>query len=307
MKTYPSKVSSRGFTLTELLVVIAIIVVLAALLLPALGNARTKSQRLTCANNLRQLFIATINYANDSNGTLPREGPIANLVGGAVAWQGDTPPAYWPASGQNDFWLIYRDYLGYPLYVYTSPLYGSTANGLNWVLMNRVLKCPAFQNQAHYAAGNVGYMNYMFCTGSTKNYRLTLNNLAQAFRILKSGSGLCSTTLGDSPALLADRGCKFNGGQPLPGDCSHWDSKLGRPAGGNVIHLDGSLRWYGFGGGGTDQYVYNFAMFNTISWPSSAILLNVNPNGDLAPYKNPNIQAGWCWTYSYNIGFAINP
>jgi len=62
--------TDSAFTLVELLVVIAIIGVLAAMLLPALGAAKGRSQSATCRSNLRQLQLAWISYAGENNGTM---------------------------------------------------------------------------------------------------------------------------------------------------------------------------------------------------------------------------------------------
>jgi prepilin-type N-terminal cleavage/methylation domain-containing protein len=63
--------TKRAFTLVELLVVIAIISVLAAMLLPALDNALTQAQKITCQNNLRQMGLGSTIYLNDFNGWHP--------------------------------------------------------------------------------------------------------------------------------------------------------------------------------------------------------------------------------------------
>ena len=60
----------HAFTLVELLVVIGIIATLIAILMPALNRAREQSRRVRCLNNMKQLTIAWMMYANDAKGRI---------------------------------------------------------------------------------------------------------------------------------------------------------------------------------------------------------------------------------------------
>src|SRR5262245_41412717 len=88
------RIGSDGFTLVELLVVIAIIGVLVALLLPAVSAAREAARRTQCQNNLKNLGLAMINYA-DVNKKFPLGAVCVNCVTTGSYSYRDAPPMIW--------------------------------------------------------------------------------------------------------------------------------------------------------------------------------------------------------------------
>ncbi|GBC97797.1 hypothetical protein HRbin17_00288 [bacterium HR17] len=65
----------RAFTLIELLVVVAIIAILAGILFPVFSSAREKARQASCASNLRNLSLATLQYSQDYDELLPNGEP----------------------------------------------------------------------------------------------------------------------------------------------------------------------------------------------------------------------------------------
>jgi prepilin-type N-terminal cleavage/methylation domain-containing protein len=121
-------VARRGFTLIELLIVISVIALLVAMLLPALGKAKTTALRLRSSANLRGMGQGFMTYAADRKGTLPS---VAMSLGTDPVWFKEL---YGPVF---DFTPIFNDYNLMPLTanpVLGTPRFDDPGNSNVWEL-----------------------------------------------------------------------------------------------------------------------------------------------------------------------------
>jgi prepilin-type N-terminal cleavage/methylation domain-containing protein/prepilin-type processing-associated H-X9-DG protein len=117
----PNRKRQSGFTLIELLVVIAIIAILAAILLPVLDLAEEKAQSIRCANNLKQVQLGWIMYANENNGYFPENvsngnddnfdcvsGNMTPPQAGCIDWQQEVNSQYSQLAIYVPDWRVYK-------------------------------------------------------------------------------------------------------------------------------------------------------------------------------------------------------
>jgi prepilin-type N-terminal cleavage/methylation domain-containing protein len=210
-----------GFTLIELLVVIAIIAILAAMLLPALNQAKDTAKAAICINQLKQCGLATYYYADADDGRVP---PMDSTSGG--------PTHAWP-------WLLSYYHAG----VAEESLKGPSGSYDLVVCPTSSIAYP--QAPAGWAATYASWVNCPGEVGATsfagRKYRI--NNYSQFLGNTAMGPSDCSFLMDStSGALDHDFSMVPNAKDTVPLD---WGIALRHRDKASMWMLDGSARAVG--------------------------------------------------------------
>lgn len=158
-----SNFSRNAFTLVELLVVITIIGMLVGMLLPALGSAREAARKIACANNIKQIGLATQSHLANMRQKFPPNYGFTSTAGGT-------------SGGIGKSWLV-----AILPYLEMKPLYdsidqrfnlGTGTNKLSAQQIINIYRCPSdfgdgtMTNQMLMPNERCGVTNYKGCSGA---------------------------------------------------------------------------------------------------------------------------------------------
>lgn len=211
-----------AFTLIELLVVIAIIGILATLIMPAFGRARESGRNTKCAANLRQLQLASINYATDSS-HLPWSASWWGDVGdgtkihmrGWLAWF-DIPVGSKAGSGGRYAW-------------YGASGYACITNGALWgyIISADIYLCPTFAFKSVCGQSAPNTPSFSYTMNSSISGINALGGVQGATLVLFGDSSILKGVVSPTPSLIS----QFSTNQ-----VGAWHNGKG-----NVVYYDGHV------------------------------------------------------------------